>query len=539
VTGYQSRVERFRSPQMLDVMRAVAVDYGVCTRPIAIRRVDLDTGEACVVDMPCGATLASKCSPCAERRKRLRMAQCRVGWHLESEPDLEPDVPTEEQRWLITFRADVQADRDAAAQAGHPTDDFDQVLDDIDEQLRALGVRGNPNPGKGRRRSRSTKRRQDAPDLPRRKVDPRTVGKVYAAPDGKVFRPSMGLTLTLGSYGRVLSDGTPVDPSTYDYRRAARDAIHFPKLIDRFWQNLRRVVGYDVQYFAAVEPQKRLTPHLHAAVRGTISRARLRQVVAATYHQVWWPPCDVPVYIDCEPQWDRQTGGYADPDTGTPLLTWDEALDALDNDPEAEPCHVVRFGVQLHAEGVIAGTAQADKWIGYVGKYLTKSVDECHAPETDRQHDHVERLWQALRFEPCSHTCANWLRYGIQPKHARPGMKPGFCKGKAHRRETLGLGGRRVLVARKWSGKTLADHKHDQREWVLGTLGISATDTEVNRYAWEPVKPNDADVAPLAHRLMRAIADRARWRQAFDEARRRAATQLPPDLSANADGRAA
>jgi replication initiator protein RepSA len=530
VTEQRARSERMRSPRLADVMQAVAVDYGVCTRPITVRRIDLDTGETTVIDVPCGATLASKCPSCAERRKRLRMAQCRVGWHLENEPDLEPDEPTEEQRWLVTFRADVQAQRDAAEGAGQDTDDLDQVLDDIDEQLRALGVRGKAGIGKARR-TRSTRRRQDAPDLPRRRVDPRTVGRAFTTPEGKVFRPSMGLTLTLGSYGRVHPDGTPVDPASYDYRSAARDAIHFPKLVDRFWQNLRRVVGYDVQYFAAVEPQKRLAPHLHAAVRGTIARAALRQVVAATYHQVWWPPCDTAVYVDQDPAWDEQRKAYVDPDIKQPLPTWDEALDALDADDDAPPSHVVRFGVQLHAEGVLAGTAQADRWIGYVGKYLTKTVDQCHNPETDRQHDHVDRLWQALRFEPCSPTCANWLRYGVQPKDTRPGLKPGFCRGRAHRRETLGFGGRRVLVSRKWSGKTLADHKHDQRDWVLATLGISATDPEATRYAWEPVKPDDPDVSPLTHRLMRAIADRARWRQALDSARCAAASQPPPDRS--------
>jgi hypothetical protein len=275
-------------------------------------------------------------------------------------------------------------------------------------------------------------------------------------------------------------------------------------------------VGYDVQYFAAVEPQKRLTPHLHAAVRGTISRDELRQVVAATYHQVWWPSCNQPVYVDRLPQWDAERKTYVDPETATPLLTWDEALDVLDADPDAEPCHVVRFGAQLHAEGVLAGTAQADTWIGYVGKYLTKTVDQCHAPDTEAQRDHMERLWQALRYEPCSPTCANWLRYAVQPKDARPGLTPGFCKGKAHRRETLGLGGRRVLVSRKWSGRTLADHKHDQRQWVLATLGLSANDPDAVRYAWEPVRPGDPDIAPLSNRLMHAIADRARWRQALD-----------------------
>jgi len=50
---------------MGDVMQAVAVDYGVCIRPIAVRRIDLDTGETVIVDVPCGATLASKCPSCA------------------------------------------------------------------------------------------------------------------------------------------------------------------------------------------------------------------------------------------------------------------------------------------------------------------------------------------------------------------------------------------------------------------------------------------------------------------------------------------
>jgi hypothetical protein len=531
MSEHKTRAQRFREPRMGDVMQAVAVDYGVCIRPIAIRRIDLDSGETVVVDVPCGATLASKCPSCAERRKRLRMAQCRAGWHLEDEPVLEPDEPTLEQKYLMRERADVQAERAAAEFAGLDVEAFDQVLDDIEEQLRGLGVRGKVTPDKPRR-VRSTKRRQDAPDLPRRKVDPRTVGRAFTTPDGKVFRPSMGITLTLPSYGRVHPDGTPVNPSTYNYRRAARDAIHFAKLVDRLWQNTRRVTGYEVQYFASVEPQRRLAPHLHAAVRGTIPRQELRQIVAATYAQVWWPQADQPVYVDTEPVWSDEHGGYVDPDTQAVLPTWDDALDALDQDEHAESFHVVRFGTQLHAEGVLAGTREADKWIGYVSKYLTKSVDECHAPETDLQRAHVERLWNVLRYEPCSPTCCNWLRYGIQPKDARPGQQPGYCKGKAHRRETLGFGGRRVLVSRKWSGKTLADHKHDQREWVLATLGISASDPEATCYAWEPVHSGDPDVDPLAHRLMRAINDRARWREALDAARRAAAGQPPDDLSA-------
>jgi hypothetical protein len=100
----------------------------------------------------------------------------------------------------------------------------------------------------------------------------------------------------------------------------------------------------------------------------------------------------------------------------------------------------------------------------------------------------------------------------------------------AHRREHLGYAGRRVLVSRKWSGKTLADHRADRKTWLLTTLGISATDPA--RYSWEPVAPSDADHMSHARRLLHVVADRLTWKQALDEARRRAAGQTNPDLSA-------
>ena len=87
----------------------------------------------------------------------------------------------------------------------------------------------------------------------------------------------MFVTLTCPSYGRVDHRGVPVDPAAYDYDRAARDALTFAALFDRFIQNLRRYLGYDVQYFAAVEPQRRLAPHVHIAIRGTIARVRAPQ----------------------------------------------------------------------------------------------------------------------------------------------------------------------------------------------------------------------------------------------------------------------
>ncbi len=202
---------------------------------------------------------------------------------------MDPDPATENQRWWIGQRAEAQRLRDQADAAGQDTGDLDELLVELDGEITRAGMRGKVLPARPARRHRSTRRRQDAPDLPRRKVTNRTVGKTYTAPDGKTFRPSMFLTLTCPSYGRVREDGTPADPASYDYAGAARDALAFAALFDRLMQNLRRFLGYDVQYFAAVEPQRRLAPHIHIAMRGTVSRAELRRVLAATYHQVWWP----------------------------------------------------------------------------------------------------------------------------------------------------------------------------------------------------------------------------------------------------------
>jgi transcriptional regulator with XRE-family HTH domain len=286
---------------------------------------------------------------------------------------------------------------------------------------------------------------------------------------------------------------------------------------------LRRFVGYDVQYFAAVEPQRRLAPHLHMAIRGTISRAELRQVVAATYTQVWWPPTDTVKYAgDRLPYWDVSARAYLDPDTHAPLTTWEDALKVLD-DEDAEPLHVGRFGRQIDAQGVMAGTPDSDRCIGYITKYLVKDIAECHEQATSAQADHADRLLDALRYEPCSPACANWLRYGIQPKNPKPGLTPGYCRHKAHRREYFGYAGRRVLVSRKWSGKTMADHKTDRKNWVLTRLaeaGVSAIGhpAEPGRYAWELAPPDHPDVGPIEQRLLTSIAERLEMRRQLDQA---------------------
>ncbi|MFI6502026.1 replication initiator [Nonomuraea typhae] len=494
------RAVRLAQPLAREVLEEVAKLHGVCIRPVALKRLDVHTGKSEIVDVPCGATLDSKCGPCALRNRSLRMAQCREGWHLEHEPSTTPDPATEDQHWLIEFRADLQARRDHATNPDEAAD-WDQAIAELDAEINRAGMRGNVLGRTTGKRNRSTKRRQDAPDLPRRSMAGITVGRTYEAGDGKTYRPSLFLTLTLPGYGKI-RDGIPINPDAYDYRRAARDALHFSKLVDRFVQNLRRVAGYDVQYFATVEPQRRLAPHLHMAIRGTLPRAEMKQIAAATYHQVWWPPADTP--LDQTPVWAED--GYLDPATGEVLPTWEQALDQLD-----EPQHVIRFGDQVDVKGVLAGTPDADQTIRYLSKYLTKSLGQ--TPDTQAQRDHAARFVDALRYEPCSPACPNWLRYGVQPKNARRGMTPGQCRSKAHKPDHLGYAGRRVLVSRKWSNKTLAEHKQDRRTWVLRALGQPDEPTDPHRYLWTPVPAGDANLPPLGLRLLRSIHQRQRWRE--------------------------
>ncbi|MFE0022349.1 replication initiator [Amycolatopsis sp. NPDC059021] len=516
---------RVRAPLASDVVKATAEKHGVCVRPFTMEVGDTETGELRYIPVPCGSTVESVCLPCARKAKALRQAQCREGWHLDSEPEIASKAPTEDHTELLTFRADlVAAYRDRVEHEDQAEAEYlREEIRTVDAELRQLGMRGRlPAVDLPEKRAvkRSTRRRQDAPNLPRRKVAKTTVGMEYA---GK-FRPSMFVTLTCDSYGPVRGDGAPVDPASYDYRRAARDAVHFSALVDRWWQNLRRVVGWDAQYFATVEPQKRAAPHLHTAIRGSISHEVIRQVTDATYHQVWWPNHDRIVYADRKPVWDGDRRAFVDPDTREPLTAWDDAVEDLE-----APAHVVTFGRQVHSKGILGGTEEAGRHIGYLTKYLTKSTGEVVVAESRRQEDHHERLHAELSVTPCSPRCAVWLLYGIQPKGANGKTTPGHCKGRAHRRTTLGLPGRRVLVSRKWSGKTLGDHKADRKAFVaraLAAVGIVKPAPDKEKQVWRKVEPGDTHVPPRDHLVMHAISERITWKAEYDRAL--LAAQGPP-----------
>ncbi len=304
----------------------------------------------------------------------------------------------------------------------------------------------------------------------------------------------MFLTLTCPSYGRVREDGTPADPASYDYQRAARDALHFAALFDRFIQNLRRYLGYDVQYFAAVEPQRRLAPHVHIAIRGTISRTELRQVLAATYHQVWWPSTDTVRYDDDQlPVWHEATGNYVDPATGELLPTWDQALDAHRPDRRAAARGPVRR--QVRRPGRHRRIRDADRCIGYLTKYLTKHVADCHHARHRRpaRARRTARRRAALRAVLADLRELAPLRHPAQERPARAAARA-TARAKPTAANTSA-----TPAAGSWSpangpARPSPTTGPTAKPGCWPPSALPATDPA--RYTWELVTPGDPDHMP-------------------------------------------
>jgi hypothetical protein len=144
-----------------------------------------------------------------------------------------------------------------------------------------------------------------------------------------------------------------------------------------------------------------------------------------------------------------------------------------------------------------------------------------------------------LERTPCSAQCPIWLLYGVQPKKVRHTAVPGQCKGKAHRPEHLGIGGRRVLVSRKWSNKSLADHRAERTAFVrqlLDKAGIQPSyAVEDGPFLWEPTRPGDTDVPTRPALLLQAISQRQRWNAEYLAAQLKAGEAPRDTCSATSD----
>src|SRR3712207_1261942 len=102
-----TRQQRAALPLSTEVAQVIAEQHGVCVRPLAMRRIDTTTGRVDVLPVPCGSTREDQCRPCSDKARRLRMAQCRQGWHLTEEPTVERAKPSQEHQELMATHADL------------------------------------------------------------------------------------------------------------------------------------------------------------------------------------------------------------------------------------------------------------------------------------------------------------------------------------------------------------------------------------------------------------------------------------------------
>ena len=231
----------------------VAKLNGVCIRPVELRRLDTHTGAPNRSTSP-----AAPPSPqCALLRHGPRPAAGPVPGRLAPRPrtSSNPTAATRRTAVWVEFRGRRQARPRQGRRRGRHHRADDEADWAWTSEITRAGMRGNVLAGPaGQPLTARPGGARMPPTCPS--------GRSGHAPSA---RPSPPRTADvpavdvrhahLPSYGKCRQRRHPGRPGHLRLPRAARDALHFSKLVDRFVQNLRRVVGYDVQYFATVEPQ--------------------------------------------------------------------------------------------------------------------------------------------------------------------------------------------------------------------------------------------------------------------------------------------
>ena len=484
-----TRAQRMAMPLAREVVQDLAVEHGACIRPIQLRRTNLDTGEVDQVLVPCGHTLATSARPAPNGPGRCGRRNAGKAGTSRTNPTLTPDPATDDQQWWIeTARRSPAAPRPGRERrAGHrPTWTSSSPS----------WTRRSPTRGCAGTCSRPGRRGGTAPPgaarmprtCPAARSARRTVGKTYTAPDGKTFRPSMFVTLTCPSYGRVREDGTPADPGSYDYDRAARDALPFAALFDRFIQNLRRYLGYDVQYFAAVEPQRRLAPHIHIAIRGTVVPRRAAPGAGRDL------PPGLVARRDRGPSttatscrvWDEQAGTYVDPATGEVLPTWDEALDAISAEDEPLACGPVRGPVRR------PGRARRLQGRRPVHRLPDQVPRPSRSPTATRprptRSGHMPPGWpRRCAISRARRGARTGSGTASSPRTPGPAWSPAAARAKPTTPITSATPGGGSWSPASGPARRWPTTAPTARTGCCATLGVSATDPA--RYAWEPVAP--------------------------------------------------
>ena len=192
-------------------------------------------------------------------------------------------------------------------------------------------------------------------------------------------------------------------------------------------------------------------------------------------------------------------------------------------------------GPRFDAQGVLAGSKDAGRCIGYLTKYLTKHVADCHETGTEAQRParRPARRRAALRAVLADVRELAALRHPAQER-----ASPGCGRATARARPTAATTSA-TPDAGSWSPANGRARRSPTTAPTArpGCWPCSASPpTAPTGTAWELVTPSDPDHMPMPRRLLHVLADRARWQAALTEARRRA-QDATGDLSAT--GRAA
>ena len=246
------------------------------------------------------------------KARRLRMTQCAEGWHRDDEPEHDATVD-------------------------QPTDDASRA-----------GRRGRATVDRRwTRRARSTRRRADAPDLPRLPVEARTVGRTFTAPDGRDL-PAVDVrhpdpALLRQGHPRPRRPGRP-GPVRLPPRRAGRPALlQARRPVGAEPAPLRRVQGAVLRRRRTPAPP-RPAPARRDPRRDPPRHHPGRHPRPPTTSCGGHPSTTTTSSTPTGSRSGTASRCYRDPDTGRPLPTWGQALDDLDDDPgrEAGARHAVR-----------------------------------------------------------------------------------------------------------------------------------------------------------------------------------------------------
>ena len=199
-------------------------------------------------------------------------------------------------------------------------------------------------------------------------------------------------------------------------------------------RTLRRCVGWEVQYFGTIEPQRRGAPHFHAALRGTIPRTELRAIAAATYHQVWWPAHDeITLQRGSAAAVGRRRARVRRPRHRRGAAD----VRRRRRRSSTEPAHVVT----LRAAGARQGHPRRHRGSRPAHRLPHQVPHQVRSPgrrprratSPSGSASTAAGCVAELDRTPCSPHCPVWLLYGVQPRKV-PGTRP--CPGCARARPT-------------------------------------------------------------------------------------------------------